>query len=118
MAVLPIFGPEIALNALGFETSEDQGMERETWDTFAEVAREAYETLADTLTPNADHPREASRLANAALQSALANQTSGGLGRPYRGGRRRSGRNLRSRGPRRARRCACRALAPTRRRPP
>lgn len=84
-----------ALNALGFETSEDQGMERETWDTFAEVAREAYETLADTLTPNADHPREASRLANAALQSALANQTSGGLGRPYRGGRRRSGRKIR-----------------------
>jgi hypothetical protein len=71
-AVLP------ALSALGFEASQDQDAEREAWDNFANIAREAYETLADTLTPNADQPLEASRLANSAFQSAMARYSGAG----------------------------------------
>jgi hypothetical protein len=72
-----------ALKALGFETSQDQESEREAWENFAGVAADAYETLADSLTPNADHPLEASRLANAAFATALARRT----GMPRRAGR-------------------------------
>jgi hypothetical protein len=64
-----------ALKALGFETSQDRESEREAWENFAGVAGEAFETLADSLTPNADHPLEASRLANAAFTTALARRT-------------------------------------------
>jgi hypothetical protein len=60
-----------ALKALGFEASQDQEAEREAWENFAGMAGEAFETLADGLTPNADQPLEASRLANAAFSTAL-----------------------------------------------
>ena len=46
-------------------------MEREAWDNFVEVSREAYQNLAQNLHENADNPLEASRLANNAFQTAV-----------------------------------------------
>jgi hypothetical protein len=65
MAALP------ALKALGFESSEDMGENREAWNRYASVAREAFEHLAENINENADNPLEASRLANGAFQKAL-----------------------------------------------
>jgi hypothetical protein len=61
-----------ALNALGFEASEDAGSNREAWNNYAEVAREAYENLAANINPKAANPAVASDLAKRALQSALS----------------------------------------------
>lgn len=57
-----------ALSALGFEAGEDN---REAWDNVVNVAREAYDRLAESMHENADDPLEASRLATNAFQSAL-----------------------------------------------
>jgi hypothetical protein len=63
-----------ALSALGFETSPEFGEpDREAWDNYVGMAKEAYEYLAENLTPNADHPLEASRLATVAFQKAVQN---------------------------------------------
>jgi hypothetical protein len=62
-----------ALKALGFEASEDPEANREAWQNYAEVSREAFEQLSDTLHENADQPMEASRLASTAFQTALKN---------------------------------------------
>jgi len=62
-----------ALKALGFEASEDPEVNREAWQNYAEVSREAFEVLADSLHENADQPMEASRLASTAFQTALRN---------------------------------------------
>lgn len=66
-----------ALKALGFEASEDSEANREAWDNYVEVAREAYEHLADNLNETADEPLEASRQATKAYQAALMKQRSG-----------------------------------------
>jgi hypothetical protein len=74
MAALP------ALKALGFESSEDMGENREAWNNYASVAQEAFEHLAANLNENADHPLEASRLATNAFQAGLRNvQNKGGF---------------------------------------
>ena len=78
-----------ALNALGFEASEDSGANREAWGNYAEVAREAYENLAANMNPKASNPRVASVMATRALQSALSKAGSRNSGRSYRPGGRR-----------------------------
>ncbi len=65
MAALP------ALKALGFESSEDMGENREAWNNYVDVARESFEHLAQNISENADNPLEASRLANNAFQAGL-----------------------------------------------
>ena len=57
-----------ALSALGFEAGEEN---REAWDNVVNVAREAYDHLAETLHENADDPLVASRLASEAFETAL-----------------------------------------------
>lgn len=83
-----------ALNALGFEASEDGEANREAWNNYTEVAREAYENLAANINPRAANPVVASDMAKKALQSALVNAR-GRVGGGYRamaGGRRPRGR--------------------------
>ena len=63
-----------ALKALGHEASEDTEVDREVWDSYVGVCKEAYEYLAENLNENADEPLEASRLANKAFQTALVNR--------------------------------------------
>lgn len=65
MAALP------ALKALGFESSEDMGENREAWDNYVDVARESFEHLVNNATPNVNQPIEASRLATNAFQAGL-----------------------------------------------
>jgi hypothetical protein len=60
-----------ALKALGFESAEDPERNREAWNNYVEVAREAYDNLAENFTENADNPLEASRLAGNAFQNAV-----------------------------------------------
>jgi hypothetical protein len=64
-AVLP------ALNALGFEASEEPGVNREAWGNYAEVCREAFEHLAQNLNANTNDPLEASRRATSAFQTGF-----------------------------------------------
>ena len=65
MAALP------ALKAIGFESSEDMGENREAWDNYVSAARESYEYLINNATENVNHPVEASRLAANAFQAGL-----------------------------------------------
>ena len=60
---------------------------REAYDRFAAVAREAYETLAQNLNENADQPLEASRLATNAFQKALKKHQKPVFGKNQFGGR-------------------------------
>lgn len=84
MAALP------ALKALGFESSEDMGENREAWNNYANVARESFEHLAANINQNADNPIEASRLANDAFQAGLKKMRGGSrsaMGYKARGGK-------------------------------
>lgn len=74
-AALPGAGPflPMAMKAMGFEAEVDAEENREAWNRFVEVSREAYEDLADNLNERADDPLEASRLANMSFQQALQN---------------------------------------------
>jgi hypothetical protein len=60
-----------ALKGLGFETGEDMDGNREAYNRYADVAREAFESLAESVNQNADNPLEASRLATNAFQKSL-----------------------------------------------
>jgi hypothetical protein len=60
-----------ALNALGFTQSDNPEENREAWENYVQLANEAFEHLADNVTPNADQPLEASRLATNAYRHAL-----------------------------------------------
>lgn len=59
-----------ALNSLGFKIGDGPEENREAWENYTQMSREAYETLAETVTPNAHQPVEASRLAANAFQRA------------------------------------------------
>lgn len=74
-AALPGAGPFLpgAMKAMGFEAGVPPEENREAWETFVEVSREAYENLANNLTERADEPLEASRIANLSFQQALRN---------------------------------------------
>lgn len=65
MAALP------ALKAIGFESSEDMGENREAWDNYVDVARESFEYLVSNAAPNVNQPIVASRLAANAFQAGL-----------------------------------------------
>ena len=79
---------------LGFEASEGPEASREAWNNYADVAREAYENLAATITPQAVNPAVASDLAKRALRTAMVRSRRrsggrhrgrvgvGGVGRP------------------------------------
>lgn len=73
------------VRALGLGPGEGPDPERENWENYVDFAREAYEHLADNITPTADQPAEASRLANDAIQHAIRQARSRAGG--YRGGR-------------------------------
>lgn len=83
-----------ALNAIGFEASEGPEGNREAWNNYVDVAREAYENLAANMNSKAAVPAVASDLAKRALQSALSSNR--GIGRAVAGavggGRRPKGR--------------------------
>jgi hypothetical protein len=65
MAALP------ALQALGFESSEDMSENREAWDNYVNVARESFEYLVNNATPDVNHPLAANRLAANAFQAGM-----------------------------------------------
>lgn len=60
-----------ALKALGFESSESPETNREAWDNYVEVAREAYESLAENLNENSADPMVANEVARNALRKAM-----------------------------------------------
>ncbi|HZK04762.1 MAG TPA: hypothetical protein VFC82_02825 [Actinomycetaceae bacterium] len=62
-----------AMKAMGFEAGVDPEENREAWDNFVALSREAYGNLANNLTERADEPLEASRIAHISLQQALQN---------------------------------------------
>lgn len=75
-----------ALKALGFEATEDSERNREGWENYVEVAREAFDHLGRNFDERAVDPLEASRMASTALQTGLrkvqAKVASAGGGRP------------------------------------
>lgn len=91
-AAFPGAGPflPVAMKAMGFESELEPEESREAWNRFAEVAREAYDDLANNLNERADDPLEASRLANVAFKRALRNARTRGPGRPGAAARARS----------------------------
>jgi hypothetical protein len=62
-----------ALKALGFEATADSEPNREAWDNYVEVAREAFNHLGQNISEAAVDPVEASRLASNAFQTAVRN---------------------------------------------
>jgi hypothetical protein len=91
-----------ALGSLGFKPTDTPEENREGWENYAQLSREAYEYLADNVTEAADQPLEASRLASNAFQHAVKRAqvrvASGGLGRvPGRAAFRAGGRVVRYR---------------------
>ncbi|HKR00635.1 MAG TPA: hypothetical protein VJT09_08175 [Pyrinomonadaceae bacterium] len=65
MAALP------ALKALGFDPLGDSEANRDAWNNYVEVSREAFEYLAENLNEQADNPMEATRLATNAFRAGL-----------------------------------------------
>jgi len=63
-----------AANALGFEVGQED-INNEAWKRFVLVNKEGYDYLARNLTPKADEPAEASRLASNAFRYALQKYT-------------------------------------------
>lgn len=61
-----------ALKALGHEANEDFGADREVWDSYVDVSREAYEQLAQNLNNKSVMPQKAGAYAARALQAAAA----------------------------------------------
>jgi hypothetical protein len=61
-----------ALKSLGFDPDGDEGQNREAWDNYVNLAREAYDELATNLTRDSDEPIEASRVATKSFQNALS----------------------------------------------
>ena len=77
-----------ALKALGFDPTGDSEANRDAWNNYVEVSREAFEYLADNLHETADNPLQASKLASNAFQAAVKKvQSSGFLGRGFSTGR-------------------------------
>jgi hypothetical protein len=88
-----------AMKSIGLGAGEEPAEERETWENYVTLAREAYEHLADNLTTTADKPAEATRLASNAVQHAIREaQTRTAMSRAdHRGGPRPAGRVVRLR---------------------
>ena len=60
-----------ALKGLGFNPLGEAETNRDAWNNYTAVVREAYDHLAQNLNESSDQPVEASRQAAAAFQSAL-----------------------------------------------
>jgi hypothetical protein len=73
-----------AVKSIGLDAAG--GGERETWENYVDLSREAYEHLAENLTPTADQPAEAMRLANNAVQHAIVKAKTRTAGSGGRGG--------------------------------
>jgi hypothetical protein len=87
-----------AVQSIGLNSGGGEAQERETWENYVNLSREAYEHLAENLTPKADQPAEAIRLANNAVQHAIAKAQVRAVGSQGSGTRRRqSGRVARLR---------------------
>lgn len=87
-----------AVKSIGLQSGGGGAGERETWENYVNLSREAYEHLAENLTPIAHQPAEAARLANNAVQHAIAKARVNVAGRGTSGGGRgRRGRVLRLR---------------------
>jgi hypothetical protein len=83
-AAIPGSGAALgALNSLGFTQSENPEDNREAWENYVQMSGEAFEHLANNLTPRADQPLEANRLAVNAFQHAMkrAHQRTAAMGR-------------------------------------
>jgi hypothetical protein len=64
----------VALNAvssLGFKPGAEVEENREAWENYVQLSREAFEHLAQNVTPVAHKPVEANRLASQAFQHAF-----------------------------------------------
>ncbi|HEU4651787.1 MAG TPA: hypothetical protein VFS49_10270, partial [Croceibacterium sp.] len=48
-----------AVKSIGLQAGDGPAQERETWENYVNLSREAYEHLANNLTPKADQPAEA-----------------------------------------------------------
>jgi len=71
-AAIPGSGAALgALNSLGFTQSESAEDNRQAWENYVQMSGEAFEHLAANITPTADHPVEANRLATNAFQHAM-----------------------------------------------
>jgi hypothetical protein len=71
-AAIPGSGAALgALNSLGFTQSENPEDNREAWENYVQMSGEAFEHLAANITPRADRPVEANRLATNAFQHAI-----------------------------------------------
>lgn len=73
-----------ALQALGVNSTQDPQSNREAWENYVQISREAFEYLADNVTETVDQPLEASRLAAKSFQHAIgrAEQRAAPAGRP------------------------------------
>lgn len=60
-----------ALKGLGFNPLGDAETNRQAWNNYTSVVREAYDHLAENLSETSDEPLEASRQAATAFQTAL-----------------------------------------------
>lgn len=94
-AAIPGSGAALgALNSLGFTQSESPEDNREAWENYVRMSGEAFEHLAANITPKADQPVEANRLATNAFQHAMKRaqqRTMSGGQRPMNGPRTRGG---------------------------
>jgi hypothetical protein len=60
-----------ALQSIGIAPAGEMANDREAWENYVQISREAFEHLGNNVTAKADQPIEASRLASQALQHAL-----------------------------------------------
>jgi len=60
-----------ALQGVGLESESGDVADREVWNNYLQISKDAFEHLADNLTEQADQPLEASRLASQAFQQAV-----------------------------------------------
>jgi hypothetical protein len=71
-----------ALSSLGITPGGEGEAERESWENYVQLSREAFEHLANNVTPTANQPVEANRLAANAFQHAVKraqSRTGGGV---------------------------------------
>jgi len=78
-----------ALQALGFEATEEPEENQEAWQRFVDVSREAFDHLARNLHESADDPVEAAQLAAEAYQAGLQRVVGSAKGRRNGAGTRR-----------------------------
>jgi len=74
-----------AIQALGFSGHGGAAGSKDAWANFVKLAKDSYGQLAQNLTPNADQPAEAARIAGKSYEVALRRQKAVGFGaRPTR----------------------------------